>query len=374
MNSHFQELVDAIFQMWGTPVTLIDSHDQLIAYSQHPVELTDEPRRSSLLDQHTTADIKDYVNNQARAANTVMRIPALPAKGIRERLAIPLRSGKTVTGYLYVIDPERKVDEAALHRLWPSLESFGREIELERYARFRGSNVVRGLISPDCEERALAERASFDIAQPSGSHPLRMACIGTSGGSTHLSDVFIAQMFGAGTPWTALPDCVAVLMPNGADAESVEFNDRLEKLTQHLDCRVAIGGEVSGLSEAHCSFDDARRTLTFLDSAATHQHVAWWDRLGSWRLLLMLDREAALHARDPRIAAVVDRLDAGERALLLGFLEGRKVDALAADHHIHRTTLYARMRRMAEGSSLDWNDDKDRLATILALHTVLLHP
>ena len=42
----YQGLVDSLFEAFGTPVTLSDSRDRLIAFSAQPEHLTDAVRRN----------------------------------------------------------------------------------------------------------------------------------------------------------------------------------------------------------------------------------------------------------------------------------------------------------------------------------------
>jgi hypothetical protein len=49
------------------------------------------------------------------------------------------------------------------------------------------------------------------------------------------------------------------------------------------------------------------------------------------------------------------------------------IATLARELHLHRTTLYARNRRLQERYGLAWDKPEDRLATIIGMRLGLLH-
>lgn len=116
-----QILVDDLAKLIKRPITLEDINGNLIAYSahEHPV---DQVRVETLLrkgaSKGTIEALKNHgVYKEIDSSRGVVRVDAIPEIGFTSRIAIAIRCGRSILGYLWVKDDDRDVlpqDEAAI--------------------------------------------------------------------------------------------------------------------------------------------------------------------------------------------------------------------------------------------------------------------
>ena len=130
--------------------------------------------------------------------------------------------------------------------------------------------------------------------------------------------------------------------------------------------RIAISGAPLPLLDLAEAVRRAVATLTAVRAGAQLDPVSW-DALGAWRLVI--DAPADLTAAQIHPAA--ETLAALPRDDLLttarSVLDLRDVTAAADRLHVHRTTLYYRLDRIAELTGVDLRDGRTRTDLQLAL-------
>src|SRR5690606_5583289 len=99
--------------------------------------------------------------------------------------------------------------------------------------------------------------------------------------------------------------------------------------------------------------------------------VAWWDRLGVYRVLSQLPTQTLAEAVDPRITAVVDRNPELARTLECYLEHSGAITAVAEALHVHRTTLYYRLDRLRD-AGLDPMSGVDRMSAHVGLSALRL--
>lgn len=118
----------------------------------------------------------------------------------------------------------------------------------------------------------------------------------------------------------------------------------------------------------------AKRALTLAVLDIHPEQVLHWDRLGSWRALLTIRPDDAVDAIDPRVLALVRNEDPELVAIVQDYLErGGDVAALAAERHIHRTTLYGRLKRLSNTYRIDWSLPDERTTALIGFRIAHLH-
>ena len=116
-----QVLVDELAALIKRPITLEDVNGNLIAYSVHE-DPVDRVRLETLLRRGPSKDtletlIKHGVYEKIHSSPGVVRLGPVPELGLTSRMAIAVRCGRNVVGYLWVKDDERSItpqDEAAI--------------------------------------------------------------------------------------------------------------------------------------------------------------------------------------------------------------------------------------------------------------------
>lgn len=130
--------------------------------------------------------------------------------------------------------------------------------------------------------------------------------------------------------------------------------------------RAATSGAPLPLVELAEAVRRAHATLTAVRAGAQLDPVSW-DALGAWRLVVDAPADltaAQLHPAAATLASLPrdDLLLTARTVLDLG-----DVTAAAARLHVHRTTLYYRLDRIAELTGVDLRDGRTRTDLQLAL-------
>lgn len=372
MSYEFQELVDGVYERFGAPATLTDRHERLLAYSIQPADRTDPTRRQSLLDRRRDESTR-YVNDFAHRVDAAARMPAVPHLGLLERLVIPLRVRATTTGYLYAIDPSRRIGDDVLEQLGPSLDAVARQIEFEHAAQVNARMAVHALVSPDEDERATAVDFFHERGLDEPATAWRVAVLAPEEVPAG-PQVVVPRIFGARSFWTELNGRYVCLVAEDA-ARAHAARERLVGPESDTDgYAIGIGPSFGRLDQAYQSYRAASRALQLAQSGMIGSRCARWDDMGPWRALLSMDRAAVEASIDPRVARLIEDSDESLLRVLRSYLEREKdSDELAAEYYVHRTTLYARFRRLQERYGLSWDDADDRLAAVIGLRIALLN-
>ncbi|NKX56556.1 PucR family transcriptional regulator [Arthrobacter mobilis] len=372
MSFEMQDLVDRLYAALGTPVTLTDRQDRMLAYSSQPLDKTDKVRQQSVLGRHSDEATRP-VNDFARHVQSTTRLPADPAAGRLERVIVPLRTQGHIAGLLYLIDPDRRVTDEALERFADEFEAVARQIELVRMPRSTSQAAVRSLLSTNADERQIAVEELKGCLGSPADRPSRTVVLAPPGRDHSMP--FWSRVFGARSPWSEIDGLYVYLVTEDLDPDGVASRVRFAGGSGAVSgVAIGIGGSSPGLAEAYLSYRTALRALQLAKSGLTGSNVAAWDTMGSWRTLLSLDRSAAEASIDPRVRLLVASEDGTLLRMLRSYLEREKDnDELATEFHMHRTTLYARFRRLQDKYGLSWEHPEDRLATILGLRITLLY-
>jgi len=265
----------------------------------------------------------------ARAEGPV-RTPAVPEADMLARWCVPLRSGRDLFGYLWVLDPDGSVSEAQLPRVIACADLASRLLAQqwvtgEGRAQRRGILLERLAVAPDNDAarelialQDLDPRPMIVVQRPrrKGGWDLR------TGVSVHVTEPGAA----AGTSGAPVP---------------------------LADLRVAI--------------QRAGETAQALRAGAQLSAPSW-DCLGAWRLIIEAPADLAVAAVHPG-ADVLARQPRPDLMLTARVLldQGGDVSSAAEELHIHRTTLYYRLDRVEALTGVNLRSGADRLDLHMAL-------
>src|SRR5437899_2146830 len=109
-----QRVVDGLAEKLGRSVAIDDAALHLQAYSAHYGHV-DQVRMTSILTRAVPPDITRWVFKQGvREASEPVRLPANDEFGLEPRIAVPIRHGRDLLGFLWLIDPEGAVTDEDL--------------------------------------------------------------------------------------------------------------------------------------------------------------------------------------------------------------------------------------------------------------------
>jgi len=369
-----QDIVDDLAARTGRGIDVEDRRFRLLAYSAHTGAL-DDVRRDTILRRQASPEVAAWLGAQGvHRAEGVVRIAANPQVGGWARACVPVREEGVLLGFVWILDePPLAPDDLraiteALPALAPALARRRREEDASREAE---EAAVAALLAPDATaaDRAVAAARLRDPgALPDG--PVVAAAVLPAAGSGPLLDAVRRRLPARrAVAWEAGGVLLAAQLSPGAvrDALTAELRSG-----RHPGRTAGVGDAAPGPTAAPASHRQAAlaawtaRRLERVGPAALHAD------LGGLALLAAVARDLpeAAGAEPAALAAVRAAPDGPElEATLLAFLDAAGDAARAAAAlHVHRATLYRRLRRAEELARVDLADGRRRLE----LHNALL--
>ena len=327
--SGLQAVVDALAADLGCPVLVEDAQHQPLWWSAQ--ESPDEVRMRTILRRLVAPEARAMVSRlQLARATHPVRTPEIAEIGMRERWCVPIRSGGTHLGYLWVEDGDGHVGDDRLPRLQECADLAAEALARERstyedLARKRSALLDRLLHGAD--DAAARELVALE----------------------HLAhDVRVVVRVPAQAGGWRLPGGMSahVWRPQAAPAASGQALPLAE-------LRV-------GVHRAACP----RRAR----AAGARLERPSWDALGVWRLIVEAPESLSVSELHPgaELLASAPRTDLLATARVVLDLGG-DVAAAAGELCVHRTTLYYRLDRIRELTGVDLRAGVGRTDLQLAL-------
>lgn len=386
--SDLQQLTDRLGELLSRSVAIDDPTMRLLTYSPHH-GVVDQQRLNSILKRQADPESTAWAYRHGiQRATGPIRVPPNPGTGMLSRICIPIRFQGSHLGYLWILDRHESMcpDDimAAEDAATAAAQVLYRERLTRDLERSRERELLRDLLDDRDRVREHAVRAITEEALVATGGPVQVLVLDTSEPGAHtgrdtMAEFAIAnvrQMVPAKHSLHLVrPDhailLVALDRPVAVDglAHRLRTEYSAQFHTRPTEVRVAVGGEASGLAEAHRSYGQAMLAAR-VGRLLTLDPVISWAELGIYRLLaeLPFDRitTEALH---PALTALVDADPSGDLlATLETFLDlAGDVKASADRLFVHRTTLYHRLGRIEEIGGVSLRRGSDRLALHLGL-------
>lgn len=403
MQDELRAVCDGLAARLQRAVAIDDPRMHLLVHTAHDADLgrVDQTRIISVLTMQIPADVLEHVLKAGIAsADGPVRVPAWPERGVLSRVAVPVRCGGRLFGYLWLIDEEHTLTDEELQMAADASAAAGqimhRELLLGDLRRSQEQALLRDLVSEDASVRSHAA-AEFNATGrlPASWHVVVLAV-------RVAAEVLDRRAEAATELDLALQRLVRQLMPMEAIAVTRSGGRGLllaaaprpptvDDLRSHARrlcadvariapgpaVRVGIGPVVSGLEAAHSSSALADVSLRVAEAVTGFGQVVCYDELGIYGLLVHL----------PLDSLPPDAVPAGLRQLIDKDTAGRLVDTLeiyldsagdarasAARLNVHRTSLYYRLSRIELMTGMDLASGSDRLSLHLGLKLArLLH-
>ncbi|GAA5168077.1 helix-turn-helix domain-containing protein [Pseudonocardia eucalypti] len=393
-----QPIVDALAARLGRSVAVDDPAIRLIAASRHFGD-EDAVRVRSVLDRRVPATIVRWINRQGVAGWTVPgRLPENPELGMRPRICAPVRCNGMHLGYLWLLDPDGGTSEEELRAAGEAADAVGialyRRMLLDERERSHEESALRLLLSPEPEDRRSAADEIRDTRLLADTRHAALLVVELDGDPSDVPEevpedvpeavsaaleAAVAELRRSRPPRSTLVLArrhrAVVALFGGRPIGEAELlsparrlRERFGELTGGRDCVIGVsashqGGDavLAGHREAGVAVRAARHLPMF-------GRVASWSSLGPFALLLRLDAEEL--ARELPLPGVRELLTdhSALAATVEEFLDrAGDVAATSAALHIHRTTLYHRLRRVEAITGLRLDSGLDRLTLHLAL-------
>ncbi len=380
MRPELQDIVDEAARLLGAPTTLEDREFHLIAFGTQRADV-DPVRQASILQRRSSQQVRDWFEQFGIATSPVpVRTPADPASGIVSRLCLPARWRGVTYGYLWVLDETRALSDPAVVAAADLAEHAGAFLAQQSRQREQDAFALNDLLSGDADSVRDASTRLADSGLLRRGEPVVAVVAGvwTSSApsaplSLNLWQLPRAILASAATTSTTL------LVPLASTGDLTPALDAAERTLalyrQRLPAELAdslvagIGGARADATLARGSWQEAGLAARVAGAVESLRPVAWWDRLGVYRLLAA-DAQVDLAALviDEPIRRLLDSPDTDLRDTLARYLElAGNAAQTAAALMIHRQTLYYRLAKAEHLTGLDLRSGHDRLRLHLGL-------
>ena len=392
-----QQRLEALADVVQRGVSIDDTNGHLVASSVHRGAV-DPVRTRAILTREIPPEVARWQNTHLRAATGAVRVPANLELGMQQRIAVPLRHGGRLVGYLWILEGFEKLPTDLIARA----EDAGTELAhllaaaYQRSAenRRRQQHAVELLLSGAPIDHGSAAVAA-ELAPPVAVAAAAPVCAargapalpaGEAGRLTEMLEETVHDLATAPTRHGLLAlrgHFVTLLRPLGS-AKTGQLGETTARIQQALDQHLpkASGGAVAGAS---------RPCVDLADLASSEQHARFatrvaaldpalesavtWDRLGIFRLIADLPiHTATLEDAFPEVHMLLHARNGAMLARSVeAFLDAAgSVRTAAAVLHVHRASLYYRLERAETLTGLRLSSGHDRLTLHCGLKTARL--
>lgn len=357
----------------------VDSVDgRLISYSTQNAQ-ADAPRVASILSRRVAPEIQEWQNRHGIARATVpVRIPANAELGMAARLCVPIRHGHRCLGYLWVLEGEEALAGAALDAVTTAVGELARLLGGPDGAQERDT-LVRRLL--EAGQPGARDGLADLIPSLIGAQVRVCAAVPISRRREHVPALTAAEFQRLGAPLSGArrPDPawvgsfvtathLAVLLrhrPTGS--EQTAALDRVLRSVARRPFAIGVSDPVPfEAGAARDAYAQARATAEVAALDPALPRILPWSQAGPYRILLRM----AAHELDP-VLTPLEQAEGSARILtrtLEAYLDlGCDAQRTAALLHLHRTTVYYRLGRIAELLGVDLGDGLVRSHLHLAL-------
>lgn len=396
-----QRMVDRLGSVLDRPVAVDDSKLRLVAFNSVARVENDEARELGILNREVGAATKEWVFQQRPAEQEgVFEIPANPAVGMTfSRWGAAARADGNVAAYVWVLVTEGRLSLEEEKLLLSTAAEVGASLDRERlYDELRTLQEREGLLNLLSEDGAsrvdaaerLIEAGLFEEGTACTAITLLPVPRREAEGATeerHALEraVEAARLLFASNHFlaTVRPSHAVLVIARPSDATRMRFHSsheiaqaiasRFSEILRDLPARpyVGIGRRQKELSMANESYREALQAAQVASVIEGLGSPIHFNRLGVYGKIAQLSWSASDRTRlHPGIKALIDREELGDPLAhtLEVFLDnaGNAVKA-ATELHLHRASLYARLRRIEGIASLNLDDGRDRLVAHLEL-------
>ncbi|MEV5967146.1 helix-turn-helix domain-containing protein [Kribbella sp. NPDC051952] len=380
MDDTLQDRLDRLALATGHSLSIDAPDGRLIAYSAQN-HSTDPVRVSAILARHVAPEVQAWQNQHGIAdATGPVEVLANPELGMAARLCVPVRQERRCVGYLWVLSSGRPLEDSAVAEVVRFAGDIAPELGRRRSASLpvQLSALIRGVLG---ESASTVDFDDLAAAVPSLLGARIQICVVVSstpdrtGVSALTSTEFVRLTAGLPSALGRRPEYVGSYVGASQAVVLVRCRSAGDVLSQIFAAASAEmpSHAVAGISEPVLFELDAVRTaynqalaaaeLAALDPALPNPLT--WSDLGPYRRLLRIPASV-----DTTLAAL-DNLGASA-PMLLRTLEtyldlAGDAQRTAARLHLHRTSLYYRLRRIADLLDVDLDNGLTRLDLHLTL-------
>lgn len=383
---YLDTIVSDLFSRLQAPLIVLDTAMELVAHSIHEHAEHDAAQVAMIVSRRGTAGAVESIERyRVKYSTEPVRIPG--KDGGRGHIVVTVRSGGHPTGYLTFPDfYPGAIPQDHLQAIGEGARLLGEALRDRMLDLRRGREHVRqllsGLLGRDSlqHDYAVREILSGRLLAPAAQYSVVILApdseeAGESATRLVLESA-VEEITGTGAPrcmGAAIRGEGIIVFPDQLD--SAALSGLLAEHGMDTLCTGA-GGKTETLDGISRSYNQARTALRAVRrDRLRYGRAAAWDSLGADRILLQLPLEA-MGASD--LSPALQRLFTTKNSGMLieslrAYLDagGNAVEA-SRRLHVHRSTLYYRLDRVAGVTGLDLSDGMTQRELHLELRTAAL--
>jgi hypothetical protein len=362
-----QDLVDALADRLGRPVSVEDRRWRLLAFSAH-TELEDRVRQASILARAAPPAVAAWLDTLGlEQVGDLVDTPANRAIEMGVRTCAPVRHAGVLLGFVWVIPGSAPLDASERAALVAMAAEAGDSLWRRRAAGERAGALLGALL--DSDDAPGRRRAADALAAAQGwarSGAAFVPALAEGGDAAEVAQRARRRWHAGDLVWRERDGLVTALahVTPGHDARALAA-----ALVQAGAERAATGPVVAALDGASDALAGAQDALLVLRGVPAFGPAATHDELGAWPSVARLWEAAGRPAAPAPLPALLAHRQGVElaHALEATLDAGGDVAAAARTLHVHRATLYRRLERAGELTGLDLASGDDRLRAHLGL-------
>lgn len=398
-----EELADLISKRVNNPITIEDMNHRLIAYSTHG-HANDQARMETIMGRRVPEGVlnrlwQDGVIQQLMGSDRAIRIQAKTEVGLGDRVAIAIRKGQSVLGYIWVQEVNERLGEqemsflqqaarAAMPRLHQRQTK--RRLQAEKAKEFFWE-LLLGNLAFHHEIQVKAEDIGIRLPKPFSIFIFEADSPQTESVQKELT--YLLDNLKDSFPLTQFPLTVTdqkrlILMGGGGDSKR-EFHERSVAFVEAVHHRIrerfgilefegVFGQAYQSFSHTEQSYHQALSVLRMKKNLPEETRgIHGYADLGIYRLLpTFVEKNEAEGYKNLRLQKLIS-YDKENQSNLLETLEiyfdhAGRMNVAAQQLHIHPNTLAYRLKRISEVSGLDLDDPNQRISMYLDLKMMKL--
>ena len=396
-DADMDELADVIGDLLQNPITVEDADHKLIAYSSHG-DSTDQARWSTIMGRRVPEKVltrlwKDGVFQELLTQDDPVHIPAKDEVGLGKRVAIAIRRGNDVLGYIWAQEVNRPItrddDEilrqaakAAVSRL---IQRQGkRKAEEQRRKEF----LWELLLGNHHSEAIIRQKAeSLQMHLP----PSYLICIIEAAGLR--LDQYLYPLLMRDKLFWVVDGSQIILLIGLTEPKKEKSNVLIRKVEQFLsdslgklETHVSVGQVIAGYGRSYKSYTEIVKSYQEALHAVKIKKlfpreiagIHGYHELGIYRYLLKCKQWDEEQGYENERLEVLKQYDRDNQTAMQETLEtfldaAGKVNVTAQRLHIHINTLSYRLRRIEEIMQVDLENMNQRTSLYLELKMAKLN-
>ena len=390
-EEHLQHTAEQLARDLGRSVIIDDARLRPLAITPQTGRL-DPGRVEAVLQRGTSVRLRRKLSEYGVfSAREPVSIPGDQGQATLPRLCLPLRADDQLLGFLWLIDEPALTTEQT--RRAQAAAAQAAHLLAQRAVQATGqfavlNDLADGLLDPREQVRRAAATMVAGQAARAGQPPYALVVIRPAAGrSASAQDPgWVAgnlHRAAGNLRLRAAPGALVLTSPGQSELAAVTTAGALAELRRVVRALpgppLAVGtcGGAAELTDVHASLGNAQYAAYVAARVPRFGRAADWAGLGTYAAFQHLYRDPSAPERIcPGIGALLDERAGTYRQTVRSYLEcGAQAQEAATQLHIHRTTMYWRLARVAELIPVDLGRGDDRLKLHLALTLAdLTHP